>query len=188
MTPNKRARLNKAKSQTGSALLDNATNDELPADFAMELEMFELEDTHISDPTTTWPRPEAPLLDPRTTSLVFQQMEIDQEHNHSRNAVASRLFGVTEDGHSVVCYVQGFFPYFYCPAPDGFKEEYVPQVVAELNRQAQSTSGGGAGGGATTDAVVGVEMCMKEPMFGYHDNKKAPFFKIIVRNPKLVRV
>ncbi|KAJ2441902.1 hypothetical protein GGF42_007142, partial [Coemansia sp. RSA 2424] len=86
MTPNKRARLNKAKSLTGSALLDDATNNELPADFAMELEMFELEDTHTSDPTTTWPRPEAPLLDPRTTSLVFQQMEIDQEHNHSRNA------------------------------------------------------------------------------------------------------
>ncbi|KAJ2335750.1 DNA polymerase delta catalytic subunit [Coemansia sp. RSA 2681] len=114
-------------------------------------------------------------------------MEVDQEHNRSCNAVVPRLFGVTESGHSVVCYVQGFFPYFYCPAPDGFKEEYVSQVVAELNRLAQSTSGGSAGRGATTDAVVGIEMCMKEPMFGYYDNKKAPFFKIIVRNPKLVR-
>ncbi|KAJ2746674.1 DNA-directed DNA polymerase delta [Coemansia sp. BCRC 34301] len=187
MAPNKRARLSKAKSQAGSTLLDDKSNDALPADFAMELEMFGLEDTHPSDPTTMWPRPKAPPLDPRTTKLVFQQMEIDQEHIHSRNAVASRLFGVTEDGYSVVCYVQGFFPYFYCPAPDGFKEEYIPQVIAELNRQAQSTPGGGAGSGSSTDAVVGIEMCMKEPMFGYHGNIKALFFKVIVRNPKFVR-
>ncbi|KAJ2865343.1 DNA-directed DNA polymerase delta [Coemansia aciculifera] len=183
MAQNKRARLNKAKSQTGSVLLDDASNDELPADFAMVLEKFELEDAHVSDPTAIWPRPEAPPLDPQTTNLVFQQMEIDQEHNPSRNAVASRLFGVTEDGHSVVCYVQGFFPYFYCPAPDGFKEEHVPQVIAELNRLAQST----ASGGNSNDAVVGIEMCMKEPLFGYHGNSKAPFFKISVRNPKLMR-
>ncbi|KAJ2822324.1 DNA polymerase delta catalytic subunit, partial [Coemansia furcata] len=157
LTQNKRARLNKAKSQTGSVLLDDASNDELPADFAMVLEKFELEDAHVSDPTAMWPRPEAPPLDPQTTKLVFQQMEIDQEHNPSRNAVASRLFGVTEDGHSVVCYVQGFFPYFYCPAPDGFKEEHTPQVIAELNRLAQSSSGGGSGGGNFNDAVVGIE-------------------------------
>ncbi|KAJ1924967.1 DNA-directed DNA polymerase delta [Coemansia sp. S100] len=110
------------------------------------------------------------------TSLLFQQMEIDQEHNPSRNAFASRLFGVTEDGHSVVCYVKGFFPYFYCLAPDGFKEENVPQVVAELNCLAQSTAGGSNSG----DAVVAIDMCMKEPLFGYHGNSKAPFFKIIV--------
>ncbi|KAJ2040674.1 DNA-directed DNA polymerase delta, partial [Coemansia sp. S16] len=183
MAQNKRARLNKAKSQTGSVLLDDASNDELPADFAMVLEKFELEDAHVSDPTAIWPRPEAPPLDPQTTNLVFQQMEIDQEHNPSRNAVASRLFGVTEDGHSIVCYVQGFFPYFYCPAPDGFKEEHVPQVIAELNRLAQSAAGGGNSG----DAVVAIDMCMKEPLFGYHGNSKAPFFKISVRNPKLMR-
>ncbi|KAJ2890063.1 hypothetical protein GGI21_006320, partial [Coemansia aciculifera] len=93
VAPIKRARLNKAKSQTGSAFLDEATNDDVPADFAMELEMFELEDTHHSDPTTMWPRPTAPTLNPQTTTLVFQQMEIDQEHNPARNAVASRLFG-----------------------------------------------------------------------------------------------
>ncbi|KAJ2584320.1 DNA-directed DNA polymerase delta [Coemansia sp. RSA 1836] len=156
------------------------------AAFAREQTALGVPDTRSVD-FAKYSRAEAPLLDPQNTSLVFQQMEIDQEHNRSRNAVASRLFGMTEDGHSVVCYVQGFFPYFYCPAPDGFKEEYVSQVVAELNRLAQSTSGGGSGGGATTDAVVGVEMCMKEPMFRYHDNKKAPFFKIIVRNPKLVQ-
>ncbi|KAJ2028231.1 DNA-directed DNA polymerase delta, partial [Coemansia sp. S610] len=147
MAQNKRARLNKAKSQTGSALLDDASNDKLPVDFAMELEKFELEDIHVSDPAEMWPRPAAPPLDPQTTKLVFQQMEIDQEHNPSRNAVASRLFGVTEGGHSVVCYVQGFFPYFYCPAPDGFKEEHLPQVASELSRLVQGSAGGGSGGG-----------------------------------------
>ncbi|KAJ2317760.1 DNA polymerase delta catalytic subunit, partial [Coemansia sp. RSA 2681] len=137
------------------------------AAFAREQAALGVPDTRGID-FAKYSRAKALPLDPQNTSLV------DQEHNNSRNAVASRLFGMTEDGCSVACYVQGFFPYFYCPAPDGFKEEYVSQVVAELNRQAQSTLGGSAGGGATTDAVVGIEMCMKEPMFGYYDNKKAP--------------
>ncbi|KAJ1660187.1 DNA-directed DNA polymerase delta, partial [Coemansia sp. RSA 25] len=156
------------------------------AAFAREQVALGVEDTRTID-FAKYSRMEALPLDPRTTSLVFQQMEIVEEHDSSCNAVAFRVIGVTEDGHSVACYVQGFFPYFYCPAPDGFKEEYVAQVVAELNRQAQSTSGGGAGGGAITDAVVSVEVCMKEPLIGYHGKRKAPFFKIIVRNPKLVQ-
>ncbi|KAJ2000690.1 DNA-directed DNA polymerase delta, partial [Coemansia thaxteri] len=183
----KRPRLGKGKSKAGSVFLDDAANDELPADFSMELEKFELKDAHVDNPSTTWPRPEAPQLDPQTTKLVFQQMEIDQEHIHSRNAVACRLFGVTEDGHSVVCYVQGFYPYFYCPAPNGFNEAHIPQVVAELNRLAQSAPGSSSSASSASEAVVNIEMYMKEPLFGYHGNVKAPFFKVIVRNPKLVR-
>ncbi|KAJ2688017.1 DNA-directed DNA polymerase delta, partial [Coemansia spiralis] len=30
-------------------------------------------------------------------------------------------------------------------------------------------------------------MCMKEPLFGYHGNAKAPFFRIAVRSPRLMR-
>ncbi|KAJ1836962.1 DNA-directed DNA polymerase delta, partial [Coemansia sp. RSA 486] len=181
---NKRAKLNRAKMQTGDVVMSDVLNTELPADFSKELEKLQSADAHISDPKTTWPRPEAPSLDTKATSLIFQQMEIDEEFVPENGTVIPRLFGVTEEGHSVVCFVKGFFPYFYCPAPDGFKEENIPMVIAELNRLAQQ-NGQPSNNPQGLDAVVDIQMCMKEPLFGYHGNVKAPFFRIIVRNPKL---
>lgn len=32
-----------------------------------------------------------------------------------------RLYGVTEEGHSVFTYVHGFVPYFYIPCPPNFE-------------------------------------------------------------------
>ncbi|KAJ2599815.1 DNA-directed DNA polymerase delta [Coemansia sp. RSA 1722] len=183
---NKRAKLNRAKMQTGDVVMSDVLSTELPADFSKELEKLQSADAHISDPKTTWPRPEAPSLDTKATSLIFQQMEIDEEFVPENGTVIPRLFGVTEEGHSVVCFVKGFFPYFYCPAPDGFKEENIPMVIAELNRLAQQ-NGQSSNNPQGLDAVVDIQMCMKEPLFGYHGNVKAPFFRIIVRNPKLVR-
>ncbi|KAJ2821266.1 DNA-directed DNA polymerase delta, partial [Coemansia erecta] len=191
---NKRARLNAARVKAGG-VMDDATNEQLPADFSQELAKLEALDEHIDDPSKLWPRRKAPVLDPQSTKLVFQQMEIDEEYVPSTNSVAARLFGVTEEGHSVVCFVQGFFPYFYCPAPSGFNEKDVPMVVAELNRLTKNNTGAASDsdtasrcdGSHKSDAVVGIEMCMKEPLFGFHGNVKAPFFKIVVRNPKLLR-
>ncbi|KAJ2613724.1 DNA-directed DNA polymerase delta [Coemansia sp. RSA 1365] len=186
----KRARLNTAKLTAGN-VLDDAANEKLPEDFSEELMKLEKLDAHIDDPTKLWPRCEAPTLNPQSTKLVFQQMEIDEEFVPERNSVVARLFGVTEDGHSVACFVQGFFPYFYCPAPSGFDEKDIPQVVSELNRLSQTVSSGGASsrgdGSNRLDAVVSIELCMREPLFGYHGNVKAPFLKIFVRNPRQIR-
>lgn len=33
-----------------------------------------------------------------------------------------RMFGVTMDGHSVLCNVHGFLPYYYIPAPSNFQQ------------------------------------------------------------------
>ncbi|KAJ2565904.1 DNA-directed DNA polymerase delta [Coemansia sp. RSA 1822] len=191
---NKRARLNAARAKAGG-LMDDATNEQLPADFSQELAKLGALEEHIEDPTELWPRLKAPELDIQTTKLVFQQMEIDEEYVPSTNTVVARLFGVTEEGHSVVCFVQGFFPYFYCPAPPGFNENDIPMVVAELNRLTKNNTGaasdsdsmGRCDGSHKSDAVVGIEMCMKEPLFGFHGNVSAPFFKITVRNPKIQR-
>ncbi|KAJ2721882.1 DNA-directed DNA polymerase delta [Coemansia sp. Benny D115] len=183
---NKRAKLNKSKMQTGDVVMADAMNTELPEDFSRELEMLEHAEAPVSDPKTTWPRPEAKVLDPKTMNLVFQQMEIDEQQVPGQNTVVARMFGVTEQGNSVTCFVEGFYPYFYCPAPAGFDEENIPMVVAELNRLAQQ-NGPSGNQALSMGAVVNIEMCMKEPLFGYHGNVKAPFFKIIVRNPKQVR-
>ncbi|KAJ2517092.1 DNA-directed DNA polymerase delta [Coemansia sp. RSA 1939] len=188
-TQNKRARLSKAKSKAGDMMvLDDAAADiSLPKDFSHELAELEESDMYIDDPTKLWPRKEAAPLDPQVQKLVFQQMEIDEHFVVERNEVLARLYGVTEEGHSVTCFVHGFFPYFYCPAPANFKEESIPAVIAELNRLADSNSSNSNNSAGKSGAIVDIEMCMREPLFGYHGNVKAPFFKVIVRNQKLVR-
>ncbi len=34
-----------------------------------------------------------------------------------------RMYGVTQQGVSVLAHVHGFAPYFFVPAPQGFREE-----------------------------------------------------------------
>ncbi|KAJ1796846.1 DNA-directed DNA polymerase delta [Coemansia sp. RSA 2399] len=185
---NKRARLNMAKAKSGDVVMSDIS---LPKDFSHELAELEESDAYTDDPAKMWPRKEAPALDTRTQKLVFQQMEIDEYFVVERNEVLARMYGVTEEGHSVTCFVHGFFPYFYCPAPANLKEESLPAVISELNRLADSNAGSGNRSNSANSrnggAIVDIEMCMREPLFGYHGNVKAPFLKVIVRNQKLVR-
>ena len=34
-----------------------------------------------------------------------------------------RMYGVTQEGNSVMCHVHGFASYLFTPAPQGFKDE-----------------------------------------------------------------
>ena len=34
-----------------------------------------------------------------------------------------RMYGVTNDGNSVLAYIHGYAPYFYVPAPPDFKPQ-----------------------------------------------------------------
>ncbi|ORX72765.1 delta DNA polymerase [Linderina pennispora] len=181
---NKRSRLQKAKSQAGDILVDEDVEMDAPVDFQEELMQLEQTTGPVADPSAAWPRPTARVLNTDVDSLVFQQMEIDEEYGADQSFVTARLFGVTEEGNSVACFVTGFSPYFYCPAPQGFAAENIPQVVAQLNQLARRAPGNLGGG--KHDPVLSVELCMKESLWGFHGNVKAPFFKITVRHPRMV--
>ncbi|CAG8508317.1 4347_t:CDS:2, partial [Acaulospora colombiana] len=43
-----------------------------------------------------------------------------------------RMFGITEAGNSVMCDVKGFLPYFYVPAPIGFRNDDVKEFQTAL--------------------------------------------------------
>lgn len=45
-----------------------------------------------------------------------------------------RFYGVTMEGNSVMCHVHGFVPYFYIPAPVGFKTEDCVTFREVLNK------------------------------------------------------
>ena len=36
-----------------------------------------------------------------------------------------RMYGITEQGNSVMCHIHGFAPYFFCTTPPGFSAENV---------------------------------------------------------------
>ncbi|ODQ77252.1 hypothetical protein BABINDRAFT_41988 [Babjeviella inositovora NRRL Y-12698] len=119
----------------------------------------------------TWERPSLPLdFDPRTTDVHFQQL--DAEETTIGAASGIRFFGVTPEGHSILCNVTGFMHYLYVPAPRSFHNDLLPAFVAYLKNNYVG--------------IHGVEMHQKESIWGFNDNVKTPFLKVIVDNPKCI--
>jgi DNA polymerase delta subunit 1 len=55
----------------------------------------------------------------KPTISAFQQIEIE-EAIEPKHGPTLRLFGVTQNGNSVLAHIHGFQPYFYIAAPSGF--------------------------------------------------------------------
>ena len=78
-----------------------------------------------------WSRPDIPAIDPSTFKLVFQQIDLDtyadtdatpqgldasRPHLRAPHTVI-RLYGVTDEGYSVMAHLHGYIPYFYASVP-----------------------------------------------------------------------
>lgn len=77
-------------------------------------------------------RPPTGIIDPKKTSLIFQQLELDHYIGSPYTGMPGaqtgqvpimRVFGVTQRGNSVCCHIHGFTPYFYASLPDMFTEK-----------------------------------------------------------------
>ena len=66
-----------------------------------------------------WPRPYLEPFQPKSRSIILQQIDIE-ETSEPRFGPVLRVFGVTEEGHSVLAHVRDFLPYFWVSAPRGF--------------------------------------------------------------------
>jgi len=131
--------------------------------------------TNIENTEQSWARKPPPKLNPATDKLVFQQIEADEYMDYAVNRPVVRFFGVTENGNSVLCHVQGFLPYFYIPAPVGF----LPTHIEALKRTLTASLG-------IQGSIVNVEICLKQSIYGYHGDSKSPFIKITVNDPKMI--
>ncbi|KAF1937142.1 catalytic subunit DNA polymeras-like protein delta [Clathrospora elynae] len=114
-----------------------------------------------------------------TQKLVFQQIEAEEGVlNGGRTTV--KLFGVTEDGHSVLLHVTGFLHYFYVAAPISFNkqdcEPYKMFLEGECQKQFNQHSG----------VIASVQMCMRENILRFQGNQKSPYLKITVNDPKMI--
>uniref|UniRef100_A0AC11E533 DNA polymerase delta 1, catalytic subunit n=1 Tax=Ovis aries TaxID=9940 RepID=A0AC11E533_SHEEP len=142
-----------------------------------------------------WLRPAPPPLDPQTEPLIFQQLEIDHYVGPARPLPGApppsqgsvpilRAFGVTDEGVSVCCHIHGFAPYFYTPAPPGFGPEHLSELQRELSAAISRDQRGGKE--LTGPAVLAVELCSRESMFGYHGHGPSPFLRITLALPRLM--
>lgn len=140
-----------------------------------------------------WLRPAPPKLDPRVDALCFQQVELDYYVGTHVSGMPGatqgpvpivRMFGVTAEGNSVCCHVHGFAPYFYVPAQTGFKEEHLSDFKKELNNAVIKDMRSNKE--SISQAVLAVDICMKENIYGYHGKRIIPFLKITMALQRLI--
>ncbi|BFZ54093.1 DNA-directed DNA polymerase delta [Savitreella phatthalungensis] len=121
-----------------------------------------------------WARPKLEPVEPRTNSLIFQSIEI--EESQDMEGPTLRLFGVSEAGNSVLAHVTGFLPYFYVPAPNGFTPKHIQSFI----RTVETCVG-------TADCISQqTTLVMRESLYGFQGNQKSPFIKIVVTDPKFL--
>jgi len=89
--------------------------------------LYKLLQSHLDE----WKRPSLQNIDTNTEPIIFQQLDVDHYIDDCQvdgmptirggTAPVLRMFGLTMEGHSVVCHVHGFLPYFYVKAMTGFQ-------------------------------------------------------------------
>ncbi|CAD6575074.1 MAG: DNA-directed DNA polymerase delta, partial [Tremellales sp. Tagirdzhanova-0007] len=104
---------------------------------------------------------------------AFQQIEIEEsiEQNHGPTL---RLFGVTQNGNSVLAHVHGFKPYFYIAAPSGFLNKDLESLKDVINSTVT----------ASTPPVTNCVIFNRKSLWGYRGDDLVPFIKITCSDPK----
>lgn len=150
-------------------------------------------DLFSADMNPRWRRPQAPPLHPSSDTLVFQQIDLDHYLGATVDGMPGqsqakvpiiRMFGVTDSGNSVCCHIHGFAPYFYIPAPSGFKSADLAEFKRELNSVVLKDMRSNKDNISTT--VLAVDITRKENMFGYHGKQIMDFLRITMAMPRLI--
>lgn len=140
-----------------------------------------------------WSRQDFPRLDSNKDALVFQQIDIDNYIGPhmpgmpgAKDSIGPilRVYGITDNGNSVLVHVHGFTPYFYVEAPAGFRKESLKSMQTGLNRLLLNDMPASAQ--KPSQAVLSIEIVHKINIYGYSGDKKIPFIKITVALPSLV--
>lgn len=142
---------------------------EEPLEFEKELLEMTESTQDIHEESQRWSRP--PLPADFDDDVTFQQLDAE-EANIGENTSA-RFFGITPEGYSVLCNVTGFLHYFYVPVPRGFmRDQHLAQFLAYMK--------------TNYFGVHDIEIVLKESIWGFNNNLKTPFFKVIVDNSKCI--
>lgn len=144
----------------------------------------------------SWKRSPIPdTFNPATEPLILQHVEIDYVHGDvvpgmpgsaTKPVPIIRMFGVTEQGNSVLLCVHGFTPYLYVKAPPGFTESDCQEFRLQLNEHMKRQVRGNLVH-ANKDYVLDVKIEKKQSLMGFHTNTE-DFLRISTSLPKQVPV
>ena len=129
---------------------------EEPSEF--ERELLDITQAVHDSTDQTWDRPPLPSS---FEDISFQQLDAEEYHDREIHMLG---FGITQEGHSVLCNVTGFIHYFYCPVPKGFEEN-----LTEFTNYLK----------ATFDGIERVEITSKESIWGIVTISKLHFSKYL---------
>lgn len=122
-----------------------------------------------------WARPSLDGFDAKTDTLSFQCID-NEEGTLQGGKTTVKLFGVTEQGNSVLLHVTDFLHYLYVAAPISFtKNDCEPYKVFLESTLAQHSA-----------VIHSVQMVLRENLFGFQGNTKSPYLKITVTDPKYI--
>lgn len=84
------------------------------------------------DERQIWARPKPEPFTNKTKTITFQQIDIE-EVSIPGHGPQLRVFGVTNEEHSVLAHVHDFLPYFWVAAPRGFSNDMCKDFGIYLN-------------------------------------------------------
>ncbi|PXF45212.1 DNA polymerase delta catalytic subunit [Gracilariopsis chorda] len=128
-----------------------------------------------------WRRPPLPNLNPQADPLVVVQVDVSDDHAKEGNGSAIlRLFGVTEQGNSVLLRFHRFYHYFYVPV--------LPEVEASALNEALSVALSKKHEGGNHKIVLHVRVVTKRNiMYFVPGDLEMQFVRITILNPKYMK-
>ncbi|KAI1254346.1 hypothetical protein MGN70_004743 [Eutypa lata] len=149
---------------------------------AFESEVLEKLSQDISDLKQTnaekdqaWERPPVVDFEPQRDSLTFQQIEAEEGTLHGGGATV-KLFGVTENGHSVMLHVTDFKHYIYIAAPVSFSPKDCDGFKTFLESRLALHQ----------PAIHSCQILLRENIYRFQGNTQSPYIKITVNDPKFI--
>lgn len=123
----------------------------------------------------------APNIDCDRENLVFMQVDTNaQDYGSIDKAAGIQLFGVTENGCSVLCHVWGFEHYFYVPAYDMDAKKFQDSLEKVLRTERRFVRG-------VKNLVTHCEEVYKRSIKYYvPGDPQVRFFKVRLAMPGLV--
>ena len=124
-----------------------------------------------------------PAIDCSRENLVFMQVDaISQERESTSKRAGVQLFGLTENGCSVLCRVFGFEHYLYVPACHMNVSKFREGLEQVLKKEARYS------GGDVTLVTRCEEVYKKSIKYYIPGDPEVKFFKVRLAIPALVRV
>ena len=170
------SRLNSSQQGPGPRLSSTQTKSTFESEVLEKLsqDISDLKQAN-SEKDQVWKRPPVVDFDPQRDSLTFQQIEAEEGTLHGGRATV-KLFGVTEDGHSVMLHVTDFKHYLYVAAPVSFHPKDCEAFKVYLETQLALSQ----------PAIYSCQVVLRENMYRFQGNTQSPFIKITVTDPKFI--